>query len=412
MTQTPPLCIAATGDAAIDIPDGFTGCVDSTDCAATDPICDPTSHTCRRCVADLECDGICTEYNGQCLSDPRGIFVAETGSDTSTSCSRAQPCKTFSRAFQEISNNKHTIVVLDGSWSNTGSSVISAPTTTERIVISGEDNNPDGAFLTAISNGTTNPVVVTIPSTADYVLEGFTVRNGTNDGIRNNGDLLLYRMAVTNNNNAGIASNVSNQNALHIWESSITLNKQEGINAQKGPVEILRSTIASNTQYGIFISQCATTITNTFIVRNGMTSSYGGIRMQQLQGLPQSLSFLTIAHNTASNANIAGLSSDTTVAITNSILVENNNASTGVDQICSGCTATYSMFSSTTVPIGTGNIAGPASFVDIATDNFHLSAASTAVNAGDPASTNLVDYDGDVRPNGTGFDIGADELRP
>jgi hypothetical protein len=410
MTQTPPLCVSSTGDAAVDVQDAFTGCMDSSDCAAANPICDQTSHACRRCVADLECDGICTEYNGECLSDPRGIFVAETGNDSSTGCTRAQPCKTFPRAFQEIANNKRTIVVLDGTWMNTGSSVINATVAGGRIVISGEDNNPDGAFLTAVTNGVTNPVVINVGSGTDYVIEGLTVRNGTNDGIRNNGDLLLYRMAITNNTNTGVASNASGNAALYIWESSITLNKQEGLNAQKGPVEILRSLIAKNTQYGIFISDSAATIRNTYIVRNGQSSSYGGLRLQNLQGMPPSLSFLTIAYNVASNANIAGISADTTVSITSSILVENNNASTGVDQICSGCTATYSMFSSTTVPIGMGNIAGPADFVDIATDDFHINPTSPAANAADAASTNLIDYDGNVRPSGAGFDMGADEL--
>jgi hypothetical protein len=57
-----------------------------------------------------------------------------------------------------------------------------------------------------------------------------------------------------------------------------------------------------------------------------------------------------------------------------------------------------------------GNIAGPADFVDIATDDFHINPTSPAANAADAASTNLIDYDGNVRPSGAGFDMGADEL--
>jgi hypothetical protein len=218
-------------------------------------------------------------------------------------------------------------------------------------------------------------------------------------------------MAITNNQGTGVSSNVSNMAALHIWESAITLNKQEGINAQKGPVEILRSYIAQNTQVGIILAQAASTLTNDIIVRNGVSSPNGGIRIQQINGLAQNLSFLTIAYNTAGGSSIAGLSSDQTVAISSSILYENNNTSTGVDQMCSGCTATFSLFSGT-VPIGMNNIGGDPLFVDTATDDFHLMPTSPAKDAADSATTVRIDYDGNPRPAGTGFDIGADELLP
>jgi parallel beta-helix repeat protein len=70
-----------------------------------------------------------------------------------------------------------------------------------------------------------------------------------------------------------------------------------------------------------------------------------------------------------------------------------------------------------------GNAIDPASnleltstsglFVDEATNDYHLAPASAAANAG-TASYNgrnapLLDYEGDARPSGTGFEIGADE---
>jgi predicted outer membrane repeat protein len=48
-------------------------------------------------------------------------------------------------------------------------------------------------------------------------------------------------------------------------------------------------------------------------------------------------------------------------------------------------------------------------FVDSATDNYHINEDSPAVNAGTPVSLNE-DYDGDFRPSGGGYDIGADEI--
>lgn len=47
-------------------------------------------------------------------------------------------------------------------------------------------------------------------------------------------------------------------------------------------------------------------------------------------------------------------------------------------------------------------------FVDFITDDFHLSAASPAVNIGSGVPEVTIDYDGDARSDGA-FDYGADE---
>ena len=57
---------------------------------------------------------------------------------------------------------------------------------------------------------------------------------------------------------------------------------------------------------------------------------------------------------------------------------------------------------------GSHNVAGDPKFVNAAHDNYHLSAGSAAIDQG----TDLgipIDFDGDPRPTGMGFDIGFDE---
>jgi hypothetical protein len=59
---------------------------------------------------------------------------------------------------------------------------------------------------------------------------------------------------------------------------------------------------------------------------------------------------------------------------------------------------------------GNNNQVGDPQFVG--GTNFHLGSGSPAIDMADPASTNMIDFDGDVRPNGPASDIGADEYVP
>ena len=56
----------------------------------------------------------------------------------------------------------------------------------------------------------------------------------------------------------------------------------------------------------------------------------------------------------------------------------------------------------------------PLSLIDSSTGallDYHVQAPSAAIDAGDPANSPGVDIDDDLRPQGGGFDIGADEAQ-
>lgn len=65
-----------------------------------------------------------------------------------------------------------------------------------------------------------------------------------------------------------------------------------------------------------------------------------------------------------------------------------------------------------TMPIGSGNILLNPLYVDLAKEDFHLQLASPCINSGTnlPYVTN--DFDGVIRPEGIGYDIGAYEFTP
>jgi hypothetical protein len=61
--------------------------------------------------------------------------------------------------------------------------------------------------------------------------------------------------------------------------------------------------------------------------------------------------------------------------------------------------------------VGTGNIVSDPQFTAPAQNNFHLQVASPLRDAADPAATLADDIDGEARPQGSGRDVGADEIK-
>ena len=61
------------------------------------------------------------------------------------------------------------------------------------------------------------------------------------------------------------------------------------------------------------------------------------------------------------------------------------------------------------MPSGTNNISNNPLFVDIATGDYHLQNASPCIDSGTSQNAPLVDFDGNDRPIGNGWDIGAYE---
>jgi hypothetical protein len=61
---------------------------------------------------------------------------------------------------------------------------------------------------------------------------------------------------------------------------------------------------------------------------------------------------------------------------------------------------------------GTGNINTDPLFVDAAGGDYRLQAGSPCIDAGDPATTLTEDIDGNSRPAGSGYDMGAYEYTP
>jgi hypothetical protein len=126
------------------------------------------------------------------------------------------------------------------------------------------------------------------------------------------------------------------------------------------------------------------------------------------------LAFNTIAANVGNATINSGVNCGTVVApITFSNNIIFGNVVSGGGRQLGGsvnCLATYSDIGPDAIS-GAGNINVDPLFVNLLLGNFHLQSGSPAKDAADPAASLAVDIDGDTRPQGTGRDMGADEIR-
>lgn len=132
------------------------------------------------------------------------------------------------------------------------------------------------------------------------------------------------------------------------------------------------------------------------------------------------LYFASTGNMTVSYATIANtiINPQSAIAVVNGVLDITNtlitNHATGIDTITGTVTEDYNLFyGNITNTVGVSNgahsLIGDPRFIDPAHDDYHLAFGSAAIDHGVDAGV-YTDLDGNVRPQGAGFDIGAYEF--
>jgi len=389
-------------------------CETNTDCA--DPnasICDTGTHECRGCTADSECTGgVCVEAEGVCVADADVAFVANNGD--MGNCTRAKPCGAIATAIANA-GTRRVIHVLGGD----------PLTLTGDHVLDGENT------IFGFSNAT----AVTINASATITIEGFTFTEPAVTAmmpaisITGQATATLYDITVAGNGGPAIIANNATLILSHSHVGSLTsLNRHE--------IDCVNATVkADQNNFDKLVitngtGSCAATVTrNRFDSDNdgSVQISIGQVIMENnliihedgfndsisVTGLAagSTLRFNTIVNTTGAPSDGAAINCDNTVQITSNIFAYNS----GHPVVGTGCDIRYSIFDTqSTTSAGTGNqvVAIDSIFVDRATGDYHLAAASVAKGASEPGQTmTKIDIEGNARPNpaGTLSDSGAFE---
>ena len=249
-----------------------------------------------------------------------------------------------------------------------------------------------GADLLAVS-GNDQFRVLEIAADTTVNISGLTIRDGktVNDqggGVHNRGHLLLREVVIADNHATGDISqpdggglyNGANGTltiiASTIYDNTATSDGGGIFNASDGALVVRNSTISSNAARvggGIYAAEAQTSLNNVTMTKNEAEFNGGGLR-----------GFGTVTYN-------------------NSILAENVAGTVG-DNVHWGSTAVVSVTNSI---VGGEPRLGALRDIGNGTPTHGLLPGSPAIGSADPATAEVVDQRGIVRPNEVAADIGA-----
>jgi len=230
-----------------------------------------------------------------------------------------------------------------------------------------------------------------------------------NDNFFTNNDAVAYGGGVYVQNSQAVAFT-----ANLFTDNSVVGDGGGGYILFSDDVTFTANTILSNTDTGVCFYGCE----DALLDNNVIADNEGGV---SITGHTTRLRHNTIARNGALGVSVWGYwDGDGTAILTDTILVSHTVGLT----VTAGNTATLEAtlwgdgaWANTTdwggagyITTGTVNVRGNPAFVDPDNGDYHIGSGSAAIDAGVDAGV-LTDIDGDTRPIGLGFDIGADEAR-
>ncbi len=363
-------------------------------------------------------------YDSNQLTVTDAISVYGTCGVACIATTTGQCCNTITQAITRNDSATRPIIVYDGTYSES----VNLMNKSNRYLQSA--NGPES---TIIAGGTYS---VLLQTSYTITLDGFS-HIGSSYGIQANGNTsaTIRNCDIYNNTSRGI--NVSSGTNVTLSVSSCDIYSNSG----------------SSAGVGIYLNGGTITVENSKIFGNSTTGNGGALNMQNANttfrnvmitgntGYDGGAAYFnsgtfycyncTVSGNKASNVGGGFRVATATLTLRNSIVYNNDATSQGDElYLVSGTTSLDYSFIKTGAPYIQGNVS--PTLTNIISDdtnllfvekrdpseaptplgNYHLRANSPCINSGTSTDAVSPDIDGDTRPQGGGYDMGADEYVP
>lgn len=405
-TCTPPECeIDADCEAATPYCADLTcvECLVNEHCSVAAPTCDGTTRSCRACANDDECtSAVCDRQLGTCTESALVVYASPTGASTAT-CTQTDPCS-LSSAFALVNAGRNVIKLFPGIY--TGNFTIRNAT----VKVHGYNATvtaASGRTFHVIDNGHLHLSGLTIVNTA--ASQGIGVYcESTNMLDSPTAD--LFQVAV----DAMLSGAFSNARCTMTIAESALNSRNTGSStwvvttANGGSLSIERSHLSGGDGIGHLTG-------TTLSITNSVLSDMSGANGAFLVGAgPIRVSFSTIYNSRVSCGTTALTCADYGLCMDNSIILNETTGAPSDTVTGQGCRFDYTLVHpQTSALIGANNLIGMnPSLKAPGEGDYHLIGGSPAIDAADPASSLILDFDGTQRPQGARLDLGAFEWKP
>lgn len=373
---------------------------ESAACTGVTPAC--VSNTCQKCTQHSQCSSAACLPDGTCGNDTNVAYVDPAGTDTQT-CSKASPCTDVAKALATA----RPYVKFHGTTDQPVS--VNAGRVVTFLADSGASltrTTGGGAILTVQDDGTSLTVYDLSINNAPNGPSGIGCLIPTGGGAPT---LALHRVTISSNPGGGISAAGG---TLAVSQSSLGQNLGGGIAVAGGTLTVTQSELNQNTGGGILMSVVGVVnLSNNFIHHNGndIDASFGGLSLRPAAG--SMVQFNTIIDNKANlgAASAGGVFCDVAGFVAdNNIIFRNTGGQATSTQVFGNCMYGKSFVAAAPAADNTPMFVHP----NTPPFDYRLTSSTPATIRDVAGNCTGVDHDGDVRPFGSGCDLGADEYHP